>query len=192
MNDTSQSPQRALNGWRIAGWSALAALLALPVIAMQFTSQVAWNTADFVIAGGMLVALGLGIELAVRIARSGIYRSAIIAAVVAGFVTFWVNGAVGIIGNEGQPINLAFYAMLLAGILASALVSLRPAPMAAITAIMTIGQLAVGLVAEFTFQPEWGPVLFMTVLWAVPAILFRKASGMEGTIRRDQEGDPRA
>src|SRR3569623_2014811 len=36
-----------LNPWRLAGWGAVAALLLLPAVAMQFPRDVAWTANDF-------------------------------------------------------------------------------------------------------------------------------------------------
>ena len=173
----SDSPRpHFFNGWRVAGWGAALALLLLPAIAMRFGEEVNWTPGDFLAAAMMLVGLGAGIELAVRVAQGAVQRCAIIAASIAGFLTFWLNGAVGIVGDEGRPINLAFYALVLLAVVASFVVKFRAKPMLAITAAMVAGQIAIGFVAEFTFQPEWGPVLFMAFLWLIPALLFWKAA----------------
>ena len=174
MTDEDLNTPGMFNGWRIAGWGALIALLALPAIAMHFTPDVAWTARDFIFAAVLLGALGLGVEFAVRLGRGGAHRAGLIAAALAAFATMWANAAVGIVGDG--PINIAFVAMLVAGVVASAVVKLRPKPMAAIAGAMVAGVLAVGFAAEFTFQPDWGPVLFIAALWLVPTLLLRKAA----------------
>jgi hypothetical protein len=50
--------------WRAIRWSAIAGLLALPAIAMQFTREVNWTAGDFLFAGVVLVGAGMLYELA--------------------------------------------------------------------------------------------------------------------------------
>lgn len=46
----------------IVGFSPLALLL-IPLVAMQFTSEVNWGPLDFIIAGGLLCSLGFSLPL---------------------------------------------------------------------------------------------------------------------------------
>ena len=174
MTDKEIDKPGMINGWRIAGWGALLALLALPAIAMKISSDVAWTAHDFVFAAVLLGALGLGVELAARRGRSGAHRAGLVAAALAAFFTLWANAAVGIVGDG--PINISFFAIVLAGVIASFTVKGRARAMAAITGAVVVAVFAVGLAAEFTFQPDWGPVLFIAALWLVPTLLFRKAA----------------
>src|SRR3546814_13804960 len=43
------------NFWRRARWIAIAAILVLPFLAMQWTDEVTWPAADFAVAGILLV-----------------------------------------------------------------------------------------------------------------------------------------
>ncbi|HET7045673.1 MAG TPA: hypothetical protein VFI37_12555 [Gaiellaceae bacterium] len=44
----------------------VAIVLSLPLVAMQFTDEVAWSPADFVLAGALLTTVGVVLELAAR------------------------------------------------------------------------------------------------------------------------------
>lgn len=66
---TNALSPRSLNGWRIAGWGSLVALLVLPALAMQLTSEVNWTASDFVFAAVLLGFVGAVVELAARFAR---------------------------------------------------------------------------------------------------------------------------
>jgi hypothetical protein len=91
--------------WRIMVWGGAALLLLAPLVAMQFTEEVRWTGSDFAIFGVMLaVPLG-GLELAVRATRSMAYRAAVAVALGASFLMTWANLAVGIIGNENNPLR---------------------------------------------------------------------------------------
>ena len=93
------TPETSLpNGWRIAGWSVLAALLALPAIAMQLSQEVEWTTGDFVVAGLLLGGLGLMLEGAVRFGKTARGRLALAAMAVLGFLIVWIELAVGLFG----------------------------------------------------------------------------------------------
>ena len=94
---------KLLNGWRIAGWGSLAALLLLPAIAMQVDAPgVLWTASDFVFAAVLLGFLGGVVELAVRLARGGQERAGYLIAGFTAFFTMWSNAAVGIIGDDDR------------------------------------------------------------------------------------------
>lgn len=167
--------RRRFNGWRIAGWGSALALLALPAIGMLLTREIDWSPGDFIAAAFLLLALGSGIELAVNFGRTSVHRLALAFSALVAFLTVWANGAVGIIRSEAEPVNLAFYAMIAAGIFAAILVKGRPRAMATITGLLAAGQLAAGLLAEALDMPDWGPPVFLAFLWSVAALLFLKA-----------------
>ena len=180
MDDITHHRPAFLNGWRIAGWGAAAALLALPAIAMRFSGEVAWSPGDFLFAAVLLIALGLGIEIAMRL-RTGIAgRAGMIVTSIAAFLTVWANGAVGIIGNEGEPVNQGFYALVLAALLAGAAARFRPRVMQWVCGLVAAGQLLLGFTA-LALMPghgvEWGVLAFFTALWGGAALMFRKAAG---------------
>ena len=74
-------------------------LLSVPLIAMQFTDEVNWNTFDFMVAGILLMGTGLAVELVLRTNRSTQKRI-----LLCGFILFvlfliWAELAVGIFGT---------------------------------------------------------------------------------------------
>ena len=113
------STARSGQGWRMAGWGAAVALLAVPFVAMRFTDEVRWTGSDFIFAGILFGTVGLVIELAVRRSSDWAYRGGAIAAVFAAFLIVWANGAVGMIGNEDNPYNLLFGLPILIALLGS-------------------------------------------------------------------------
>jgi hypothetical protein len=162
-------------GWRIALWGGLAALLALPAVAMRFTSEVKWDETDFILMGVLLGGAGLLLELAVRRSSSWAYRAGFGLAVLAAFLTIWVNLAVGMIGSEDNPYNLLFGlppALAAAGALLS---RLRPAGMAGAMLAAAVAQAAVGL-AGLAADPRGGLLsAAFALLWLLSAALFRKS-----------------
>ena len=87
-------------------------LLLLPLLAMQFTNEVVWDVADFIVAGVLLFGTGLTYKLAAIKVGNIVYRSAVGLALTAAFILIWVNGAVGIIGSENNDANLMYGAVI--------------------------------------------------------------------------------
>lgn len=83
--------------------------------------------ARFCVAGALLFGTALAFELAVRKSGSAAYRLAAGLALAAAFLLIWVNLAVGVIGDEGEPANLLYLGVLAVGIGGAALCALRPA-----------------------------------------------------------------
>lgn len=77
-------------------WGAIAALLLLPLVAMQFTRQVSWDASDFAAAALLLVGAGGLYEIAARY-LTGKRRLALGAALLVAVVLVWAQGAVGIV-----------------------------------------------------------------------------------------------
>ena len=93
-----QSPS-PLPAWRLALWLSIPALLAIPALAMLFTSEVAWGPGDFAIAAGLLVATALAMEIILRVGRSPAIRLVLAAGVFALLALAWVELAVGVFGT---------------------------------------------------------------------------------------------
>lgn len=163
--------------WRIAGWSAAAVLLLLPLVAMQFTDEVNWSGADFVVFGALLACVGGAFELAARTTRSTAYRAAVGVALLTAFILVWANGAVGIIGAEDNPANLMFGGVLAVGFVGSAVARFRPRGMARVLVATALAQTLVAVIAAVA---GWGDIAVATVffgaLWLASAWLFRRAT----------------
>ena len=162
--------------WRIIGWSIPALLLLLPLVAMQFTQEVNWTAADFVFAVVLFGSVGLAFELIVRKSGSLAYRFGAALAVLAAFLTIWVNGAVGMIGSEGNPYNLLFGGVLAIALIGAIAARFRPAGMARAMIAAAIAQVvlaALGLAAD-----TLGAVLSMAFAapWLLSAALLWKAA----------------
>jgi len=180
-----QSGALRWGGWRIAGWSFAALLLALPLVAMQFTDEVNWDETDFIFAGVMIGGTGLVLELAARATANSAYRGAVICALAATFLLIWINLAVGIIGTEDNPLNLLYAAVLAIALAGSVVAQFRPDGMARAMAVAAVAQALAGLIAllngYFTLVLE----MFFIGLWVLSAALFRKAAREQATTRSD-------
>ena len=78
---------------------AVAFLLLIPLIAMQFTNEVDWKPRDFAIMGTLLLGTGLLCEFVLRKVKKIEYRLAICGAILLGFLLIWAELAVGIFGT---------------------------------------------------------------------------------------------
>ena len=79
--------------------AAVPTLLMIPLIAMQFSDEVNWSSLDFLVMGGLLLAVGLSFELVMRKVRTLNNRLALLAIILIVFLLVWVELAVGIFGT---------------------------------------------------------------------------------------------
>lgn len=166
-----------------------AAVLAVPALAMAFnvgvpdpgsgTEGVNWGPMDFAIVGVLVLGCGLLFEYATRRARTLAHRAAVGIAVVAGLGLVWVNLAVGMIGDEGNPANLMYLFPLFVALVGSAVARFEPRE-ASVALFATAGAHAIVLAIALAFA--MGPTVladaFFIGAWVASALLFRQA-GLE-------------
>ena len=78
---------------------AIPLLLSIPLVAMQFSHEVNWSAFDFIVMGGLLLGLGLGIEFVLRKVKETRQRLLIIGAIILGFLLLWAEMAVGLFNS---------------------------------------------------------------------------------------------
>jgi len=169
--------------WRIAGWSAAALLLLLPLAAMQVTDEVDWGVADFAVLGVLLAGAGTALELTVRRTGDVAYRAAVGLALAGAFILVILAAGVGIIGRDGDPANLMFAGVLAVGGAGALAARFRPGGMARAMVAMASAQALAALIALVAGwgRPWSGPgeILglnaFFVALFAASAGLFRRA-----------------
>jgi hypothetical protein len=144
-----------------------------------------WEASDYFVAAAMFGVVGGSFELAVRASGSGAYRGGGAVALATAFLLVWINLAVGIIGNENNPLNLMFFAVIGAAIVGAVVARFRAGGMARAMAIVGSIQAIVG-VGVFAFdvgaaEPP-GPIGLLLLIeffacgWFASAWLFRKAA----------------
>jgi hypothetical protein len=77
-----------------------ALILSVPLIAMQFTTEVNWSPSDFIIMGILVFSTGLLIDLSWR--KLGKYKVVSILVVLFLFLWLWAELAVGVFTNWGS------------------------------------------------------------------------------------------
>jgi hypothetical protein len=162
------------NIWRIIGWGGAVALILTPLVAMQFTSEVKWDETDFIFAAIIFGIVGGLIELAVRVLSNWYYRLGALFAVVAGFMVVWSNLAVGMIGNEDNPVNLWFSAVLLIAIGGAVLSRFHRRVMAPAMFAAGTAQAAIGLFAGILGLDPRGGIFTIAVAsaWIISGTLY--------------------
>lgn len=167
--------------WRVLLWGGAGAFLLAQLVAMRFTDAVNWTGSDFAIMGVMMAVPLVVLELTVRATGSLAYRAAVVIALGAAFLMTGVNRAVGIIGNENNPLNLMFFGVLAVGLVAALGAGFRSDGMVRAMLAMAAAQVlacGVGLIAGHYTVVLTG--LFL-LAWLASAWLFHKAARGQGT-----------
>lgn len=163
-----------------------AGILLIPLIAMQFTSEVNWTMFDFVFAWVLLTGAGLSFTFVSNRSKSVVYKAAAGLTVFTALFLIWANGAVGIIGNEDNPANLLYGAVLATLFLGSIIAGLKARPMSYVLYAAALVHALVPVAAFIIWRPSVTADLvkvfavssFFVVLWLGAGLLFRRA-GMD-------------
>ena len=163
---------------------ATAVILMVPLVAMQFTDEVAWGPGDFIVMGAVLFGTGLSYELVAGRSGNITYRAGVGLGLATAFLLVWLNLAVGVIGSSGNPANLMYIGVLAVGIIGATMARFQPHGMARALLATAFAQ---GLVAVIALvfrlgSPGSGPLQivalngFFVALFVGSAWLFRRAA----------------
>ncbi len=89
-------PARTQHRWQPLLWIAIAAVLLAPLVAMQFSTEVAWTGFDFAVAAALLIGAGLSWEVARQHVSQPGTRALVALGLVAAVALAWAEGAVGL------------------------------------------------------------------------------------------------
>lgn len=157
-------------------------LLLIPLIAMQFSDEVVWTLSDFIIAGTFLFGTGLTYKLITRKSGNVTYRIAIGFALFTWLFLLWINGAVGIIGSENNPINLLYFGVMAVGIIGAIIARFQSNGLIYTMFAMAIAQALIAVVAILGgYHPNTESAIFEIItvngffimLFIISALLFR-------------------
>jgi hypothetical protein len=178
-------------------------ILLIPLGATLFKVEGwAWGPGSFLVAWVLLAGVGLAYQLVTRQAVSGAYRAATALGLTTGFIILWINGAVGIIGSEDNPMNLLFGGVLLLGVIGAVVVRLEARGMARTLGVVALAQFLVPVVAYLVGRPDFSPGvvqifafnLILVLLFAGSALLFLQAARTPPVARaetcRDRQPQP--
>ncbi|HYD25733.1 MAG TPA: hypothetical protein VEB68_13155 [Croceibacterium sp.] len=177
--------------WRLVLYAIPTGLLIAPAAAMQLTAEVQWTAFDFVFAAVLLYGTTGLVDLALRKGGSVAYRFGAALAVLIAFLLVWINGAVGMIGDEDNPANLMFLGVILVAVAGSALARLRARGMARAMLAAAAAQAAIAALVPLNGWGSGDPpgtvgltllIGTFALLWGLSAALFAKAAHDEREI----------
>jgi len=150
-------------------------LLLVPLVAMAFTDEVAWGPGDFLVAAVLIFGAGVAFHLIAGRSAVTAYRVATGVAVITALLLVWLNLAVGLIGDEGNPANLMYVGVLAVAGTGTLLARFRPQGMALTMVATALAQMLVAAIAPLA---GWGSTLVINALfagfWLISAWLFRR------------------
>ncbi len=112
-----------------------------------------------------LALFGLFRFLVSRMPENRYYKYGIGLCIVAGFLLFWMNGAVGIIGSENNDANMMYPGLLLLSFLASLAVRFKPRGMVWVMRGSAVALIAIAIIALVFNVGVSGPVWPWDVIW---------------------------
>ena len=158
------------------------ALLLIPLIAMQFTTEVVWTLSDFLIAGILLTGTGVAFVFAFHKMENNFYRLGAGIAIISTLLLVWANLAVGIVGHEGEDINLLYFTIPAIGLIGTLLARFKAEGLSYTLFAMAIVPLVIAVIALLGYLQEpphnsatqiLGINMFFTVLFSLAGISFR-------------------
>ncbi len=163
------------------------AILLIPIIGNMYFEGWHWTLFDFVFAGVFLFGAGMAYLFVASKGTMLSYRIGAALAVIGCLLLVWINGAVGIIGNEGNAINLLYFAIPAVGLLGATFSGLQARGMSFTLIAMAVLQMLVPtfafLVVRLPFDPGVAQVFALNAgfafLFGLAALLFWNAQGIK-------------
>src|SRR4030095_13338916 len=106
---------------------------------------------------------------------SNAFRAGVGLALAASFLTIWASGAVGMIRDEDNPLNLMFGGVLGIALIGSILAGFRSPGMVGAMAVAAAAQLAASMIGMFSDLRGGIFSAMFSLIWLASAALFRKA-----------------
>ena len=171
-----------INVIRIMLISAL--LLLIPLTAKIFFDEMNWDETDFIAAWILFTVTGIIYKLITKNKSSLMYKFASFSAVATGLLLMWVNLAVGLIGNENNPANLMYFAVIIIGLIGAAIGRFKSHGIIRALYVTALAQALVPIIAMLIWKPPFnagviqviGINAFFVALWLGSAFLFRNAA----------------
>jgi hypothetical protein len=173
---TSAERDARLGRWlRLAVWSGAVVAWLIPLAARMW-ADLPWTTFDFIVWGAMLLVAAGVCEIGLRLSGALAYRAGFVVAAGTAFLITWSNLAVGIIGNEDNPLNQIFFGVIAIALVGSFLVRFRARGMALTMAVTAAAQFGTAFVALAYEHIVFAIVGVFALGWLLSAWLFREAA----------------
>jgi hypothetical protein len=159
-----------------------ALVLSVPLVAQQFTDEVNWSVADFLVMGVLIFSAGLSYVLITRYVTNIVHKAAIVMALGSTFLMIWANLAVGLIGSGPNPGNLMYLGVIAVGLIGTFFSRFTPAGMERTLYAMALAVVLLAIIALATNMQQYagssvaeiiGVNGFFTVLFGISGLLFR-------------------
>ena len=153
-----------------------------------------WDLLDILTFGALVACAVIIVFTARRRSRLRAYRFAATIAALGGFLLVWINGAVGIIGNEENEANFLFFGVLGVAAAGALIARFRARGLARALYATAAAQVLVAVIAIVFRLGASGPawprgLLLLTVMfsaaWLVSGWLFGKAAKSERRLFAD-------
>ena len=179
MTTTMTERDARLGRWlRLLAWGGAVAAWLVPVV-VKATAGLPWTTFDFIVWGAMLLVAAGVCEVGLRLSGSLAYRAGFVVAAGTAFLITWSNLAVGIIGNEDNPLNQIFFGVIAIAAVGSFLLRFRPKGIALAMLVTAVAQAGTAFVA-LAYEPIVFTIVGVFSLgWLLAAWLFREAGRAE-------------
>lgn len=159
-----------------------AAILLVPFIAMQFSSEVNWGIFDFLIMGALVFCAGLAVKFITQKSTDWVYRVAVALSIGTTFILIWANLGVGLIGAGANLANLLYIGVIAVVVVGSIISKFKAAGMAKtmyFTAFSLVVLATIALITGMQNLPNssvteiLGVNGFFAMLYLISAVLFR-------------------
>ncbi len=178
MGGMTEKEARLTRLLRLVVWGGAVFAWCVPLVAKLLT-DLPWTPFDF-IAWGIMLLVAAGIcEIALRLSGRLAYRAGVIVAVGTSFLITWSNLAVGIIGDENNPLNQIFFGVIGVALIGAFAARFRPRGMALAMAVTAVAQFATAFLALAYEHIVFGIVGVFSLGWLLSAWLFREAARSE-------------
>jgi hypothetical protein len=175
-----------------------AGILLIPFFGNIFVDGWNWRPFAFVFWGGLLFGTGLTYELIAKKGGTMAYRAAVGVACATGIILFWMNAAIGIIGELDEGANLMYFGVFAVGFIGAFIARLQPRGMSRALVATAVAQALVPLIALIFWRHDfvpgavpvlgvWGLNTVFVGLWLVSALLFRQAAAPWSKIRGEEQ-----
>lgn len=162
-------------------------ILLIPLIGNLYISGWDWDLFDFISISALIFGTGLAYLLVTNKRANVTYRAAVGIALAVSFLLIWINGAVGIIGNEDNPANLMYFGVLMVEFLGVVIANFKPHKMARALYTTALAQALVPGIAFIIWRPEFsvGVIqVFMlntlfVMLFVISALLFQRTASIK-------------
>ena len=166
---------------RLVVWGGAVFAWLVPVAAKLILPGMEWTTGDYVFWAVMLLVAASLCELGLRLSGQLAYRAGVVVAVGTSFLITWSNLAVGIIGNENNPLNQIFFGVIAIALIGAFVARFRPKGMALAMAVTAAAQFGTAFIALAYEHIVFAIVGVFSMGWLLAAWLFREAARGEAS-----------